>query len=162
MQRSLVFVKLVEGRDPPCNYEINNHLYTKGYKLSSRLHLSKMGDICQNNPCASRAEEFFHFAERQESCKKDVQRPFGVLISIFYCSIPYSYVVSRPNVKGDACLCHHANMVIESDCQTRDMHARPHNCEGLLADVDNQVPLNFADFIAMNVAIHDSNTHQQL
>jgi hypothetical protein len=40
-----------------------------------------MGEIGHNNTHASRSE--VHFAERQESCGKDIERAFGMLQSRF-------------------------------------------------------------------------------
>jgi hypothetical protein len=51
------------------------------------------------------------------------------------------------------------NMVIESDRKTRARHFGPYECAGLLADVDHQVLVDFANFISMNAEIRDSDTH---
>ena len=61
-----------------------------------------------------------------------------------------------------ACVIMH-NMIIEDD---RKNHARthvgPYECEGPLAEVDHELPADFADFLAMHAEIRDSNVHDQL
>jgi hypothetical protein len=71
-------------------------------------------------------------------------------ISIYYCSIPCSYMVSRPNVGGDTCLCDHVQHD-HKECQEDSSQT----CGSLwvggpLAGVDHQVPAYFANFIAMH------------
>ncbi|KAK1698077.1 hypothetical protein QYE76_014774 [Lolium multiflorum] len=61
-----------------------------------------------------------------------------------------------------ACVIMH-NMIIEDD---RKNHARthvgPYECQGPLAEVDHELPADFADFLAMHAEIRDSNVHDQL
>jgi hypothetical protein len=71
LQRYLVFYRQVDGYAPPCNYDINDHQYTKGHYIA---HISKMIDISEDNLPASRLEEvsiFFGAGELQKGCGAD-------------------------------------------------------------------------------------------
>jgi hypothetical protein len=54
------------------------------------------------------------------------------------------------------------NMIIENNRKTRARHIGLYECQGLLAEVDHQVPEEFADFLARNAEIYDTNIHAQL
>ena len=77
LQQSPVFSRLVEGHAPPRNYEINGHEYTKGYYLADSIY-PKWSTIVQTIR-EPRGPKKQYFAMRQESCRKDVERAFGVL-----------------------------------------------------------------------------------
>ena len=81
LQRSPVFAKLVEGYAPPCNYTINNHHYDKGYYLADGIYPKWATFVKTISEPRGPAKS--HFASRQESCRKDVERAFGVLQSRF-------------------------------------------------------------------------------
>jgi hypothetical protein len=61
-----------------------------------------------------------------------------------------------------ACVIMH-NMIIEDD---RKNHARrhvgPYECVGPLAEVDHELPADFANFLVMHAEIRDNNVHDQL
>ena len=41
LQYSLVFVRLVDGQAPECNYVVNGHQYNKGYYLAAVAELRR-------------------------------------------------------------------------------------------------------------------------
>jgi hypothetical protein len=55
------------------------------------------------------------------------------------------------------------NMIIEAD---RKNHARTlvgaYECQSPLAEVDHELPADFADFLVIHAEIRDSNVHEQL
>ncbi|KAK1631803.1 hypothetical protein QYE76_006118 [Lolium multiflorum] len=99
-----------------------------------------------------------------KNCPKDVERAFGVLQAQFaivrYPALTWSHDQMWEVMQ--ACVIMH-NMIIEDD---RKNHARshvgPYECQGPLAEVDHELPADFADFLAMHAEIPDSNVHEQL
>ena len=60
-----------------------------------------------------------------------------------------------------ACVIMH-NMIIESERKNPSNDHGPYEYVGPLADVDHQVPAEFADFLAMHGEIRDRDMHFQL
>jgi hypothetical protein len=79
LQRSPVFARLADGNAPVYNYEINGHPYNKCYYLADDIYpdwstfMKIIGEPVE--------EKNRRFAKRLESCRKDVERAFGVLQS---------------------------------------------------------------------------------
>ncbi|KAK1663445.1 hypothetical protein QYE76_051604 [Lolium multiflorum] len=120
-------------------------------------------DFCPPNwsfaMVAAPLESFWSFVKW-----KDVERAFGVLQAQFaivrYPALSWSHDQMWEVMQ--ACVIMH-NMIIEDD---RKNHARthvgPYECEGPLAEVDHELPADFANFLAMHAEIRDSNVHDQL
>jgi hypothetical protein len=75
--RSLVFARLAEGDAPMFNYEINGHLYNKCYYLADGIYTEWSTFV--KTIYEPTEEKNRRFAKRQEACRKDVERAFGVL-----------------------------------------------------------------------------------
>ena len=61
-----------------------------------------------------------------------------------------------------ACVIMH-NMIIEDDRKNQvRRHVGPYECQGPLAEVDHELPADFADFLAMHAEIRDNNVYEQL
>ena len=55
------------------------------------------------------------------------------------------------------------NMIIEDDHKNQvRRYVGSYECQGPLAEVDHDVPADFADFVDMHAEIRDSNIHEQL
>ncbi|KAK1609059.1 hypothetical protein QYE76_032732 [Lolium multiflorum] len=151
-----------KGHAPPCNYEINGHQYTKGYYLADGIYPKWVTFV--KTISAPSGQKNSHFAARQEACRKDVERAFGVLQAQFaivrYPALSWSHDQMWEVMQ--ACVIMH-NMIIEDDRKNQvRRHVGPYECQGPLAEVDHELPTDFADFLAMHAEIRDNNVHDQL
>lgn len=75
LESSHLFANHVEGIAPLANYTINGKEYNMGY------YLAEMGTLVQtiHNPCDAKKKLF---AMKQEACRKNVERAFGVMRSL--------------------------------------------------------------------------------
>jgi hypothetical protein len=81
LHRSFLFARLAEGQDPEEHYTINGNKYTKGYYLGDGIYPSWATIVKTiSKPQCNKKK---YFALSQESCRKDVERAFGVLQSRF-------------------------------------------------------------------------------
>ena len=81
LHRSHVFDDLANGRTPEVEFWVNGNPYTMGYYLADRIY----PDWATLVKTVSAPVTMKHqvFAATQESCRKDVERAFGVLQSKF-------------------------------------------------------------------------------
>jgi hypothetical protein len=76
-----MFSKLVKWQSPPVNYEINGHQYNNEYYFVDGIYpkwTTLLKTISGPTP-GKRA----NFSQRQEACRKDVERAFGVIQARF-------------------------------------------------------------------------------
>jgi hypothetical protein len=72
-----VFAKLAEGHALACNYKINNHTYTKGYYLADEIYPRWAMFVKKITKPSGQKKSCF--AKHRDSCRKDIERAFGVL-----------------------------------------------------------------------------------
>ncbi|KAG7594015.1 Harbinger transposase-derived protein [Arabidopsis thaliana x Arabidopsis arenosa] len=114
LNSSNLFSKLAQGIAPPANYIIQGQEYTMGYYIADGIY-PKWSTIVQtiSDPQSPKKQLF---AARQESCRKDVERAFGVLQSKF-AIITGAARYWKKEVLHDimtACIIMH-NMIIEDE-----------------------------------------------
>jgi hypothetical protein len=81
LQRSPVFDDLANGRAPVVNFTVNGNEYNMGYYLADGIYpdwATLMKSV--SSPLGNKRK---WFSERQESCRKDAERTFGVLRARF-------------------------------------------------------------------------------
>ena len=157
---SPVFSKLVEGHAPPVDYVINGRHYNKGYYLADGIY-PKWATFVKtiSNPSTPKLCEF---VKKQEACRKDVERAFGVLQQRFAVVRFPAMTWSKDQMWEvmNCCVCLH-NMIIENERKHPVPLAEqeaPYEREGPLAQPNHQVPPSWAAFIAMRQEIRDSTT----
>ncbi|XP_021999451.1 uncharacterized protein LOC110896359 [Helianthus annuus] len=119
LNQSLVFNQILEGNAPQCNFIVNGNEYTQGYYLADGIYpewstLVKSFVYPPNNNLKTQ-----YFKRRQESCRKDVERAFGVLQARWAMIRGPGRSTSIP-VLGDimhACIILH-NMIVEDEGHT--------------------------------------------
>jgi hypothetical protein len=114
LHRSPVFDPMTTGRMPPVNYTINGHPYNFGYYL--------VDGIYPNWPTFVKAirhpyeEKKVYFTQMQESCRKDIERAFGVLQARWAVLRGPAYGWDRNRLTEiiTACIIMH-NMIVEDE-----------------------------------------------
>ncbi|KAL5576009.1 hypothetical protein UlMin_017708 [Ulmus minor] len=158
LEASHLFANLAEGIAPPAHYVIQGKEYNMGYYLADGIY-PKWSTLVQSihDP---RGPKKKLFAMKQEGCRKDVERAFGVLQSRFA-------IVEGParfwnkNVLHDimtACIIMH-NMIIEDE---RDVDAAIEDwMEAPTPEVEIAVDENtrFQEFLARHRQIKDREAH---
>eukprot|EP00267_Zea_mays_P051534 XP_020404495.1 protein ALP1-like [Zea mays] len=114
LHRSPVFDPLTTGRMPPVNYTVNGHAYNFRYYLADGIY--------PNWPTFVKAirhpyeEKKVYFTQMQESCRKDIERAFGVLQARWAVLRGPAYGWDRNRLTEiiTACIIMH-NMIVEDE-----------------------------------------------
>jgi hypothetical protein len=144
------------------NFVINDHEYNKGYYLADGIY-SRWGTFVKTITGVVPGGKKSWFAQCQDSCRKDVERAFGVLQARF--SIVRFLELTRSKdpmweIMNAYVIMH--NMIIKSERELLVYDHEPYHRQGSLTTVNHQVPTEFAAFIAVRQEIQDANTHSQL
>ncbi|KAL5741764.1 hypothetical protein ACOSP7_028496 [Xanthoceras sorbifolium] len=161
LEASHLFSNLAKGLAPPAHYVIQGKEYNTGYYLADSIY-PKWSTLVQTIHDL-RGPKKSLFAMKQEACRKDVERAFGVLQSRFA-------IVKGParfwnkHVLHDimsSCIIMH-NMIVEDE---RDVDADIDNWrEAPAPEVDMAVDENtrFQQFLARHREIRDKEAHISL
>ncbi|XP_073121900.1 uncharacterized protein [Henckelia pumila] len=114
LEASNLFSNLAQGIAPPANYFIGGKEYHQGYYLADGIY-PKWSTLVQtiHDP---RGPKKKYFAMKQESCRKDVERAFGVLQSRFAIVASPARAWQKKQLHDimTACIIMH-NMIIEDE-----------------------------------------------
>ncbi|KAG7640788.1 Harbinger transposase-derived protein [Arabidopsis suecica] len=115
LEASHLFANLAEGTAPPASYVINGKPYNMGYYLADGIY-PKWSTLVQtiHDP---RGPKKKLFAMKQEACRKDVERAFGVLQLRFAIVAGPSRLWNKTVLHDimTSCIIMH-NMIIEDEC----------------------------------------------
>ncbi|XP_050238080.1 uncharacterized protein LOC126687565 [Mercurialis annua] len=154
-------IDLTQGISPPANYVISGKEYNMGYYLADSIY-PKWSTIVQtiHEP---RTPKNKYFAIKQEACRKDVERAFGVLQARFAIIVGPARFWKK-DVLHDimtSCIIMH-NMIIEDE---RDLNATITNSmEGEIPQVEMVLndDARFEEFFARHRQIKNKNAHLAL
>ena len=161
LNSSHLFSNLTQGISPPAHYVIQGKEYNTGYYLADDIY-PKWSTIVQtiHEP---RGPKKKYFAMKQEACRKDVERAFGVLQSRFaIVAGPVRYW--RKEVLHDimtTCIILH-NMIVEDE---RDLNAHIEiEMETHASEVEMVIDENtrFQNFISRYGQIRNKDAHIEL
>ncbi|XP_020254084.1 uncharacterized protein LOC109831156 [Asparagus officinalis] len=158
LESSNIFSNLAQGIAPPAHYVIQGKEYNMGYYLADGIY-PKWATIVQTiqQPQGRKKK---YFAMKQEACRKDVERAFGVLQSRF-AIVAGSARFWKKHVLHDimtACIIMH-NMIIEDE---RDLYAPIQEVrEAPTPEVDMVADetTRFTQFITRYGKIKDKDAH---
>ncbi|PRQ37575.1 putative harbinger transposase-derived protein [Rosa chinensis] len=161
LEASYLFAELAAGKSPPCHYFIKDKAYDVGYYLADGIY-PKWSTLVQTiHDPQGRKKQFF--ATKQESCRKDVERAFGVLQSR-WAIVKGAARFWDKRVLHDimtTCIIMH-NMIIEDErdltAPIREFNQAPAPTVEMVVDEDAR----FNQFLARNRQIKDKTAHFEL
>ncbi|CAH9126923.1 unnamed protein product [Cuscuta epithymum] len=161
LEASNLFSDLAQGIAPPAHYIIQGKEYNVGYYLADGIY-PKWSTLVQtiHQPQGRKKK---YFAMRQEACRKDVERAFGVLQSRFAIIAGPSRFWEKKVLHDimSACIIMH-NMIIENE---RDIHAPVEDVRDTpVPDIEVAVDeaARFTQFLSRHNQIHDKDAHIEL
>ncbi|XP_042449188.1 putative nuclease HARBI1 [Zingiber officinale] len=159
LESSHLFSNLAQGIAPPARYVIQGKEYNMGYYLADGIY-PKWFTLVQTIQDPSSTKNKL-FAMKQEACRKDVERAFGVLQSRFAIVAGPSRFWQK-NILHDimtSCIIMH-NMIIEDKRNTNTSIVDQGEVSST-ADVDTAVDDNirFQEFLARYEGIKNKNAH---
>ena len=141
---------------------INGHEYDKGYYLADGIYPTWSTFV--KTIRSPNGEADCHFAKRQESVRKDVERAFGVLQGRF-AVVRYpclSWSLDEMCEIMNACVIMH-NMIIEDERDMRrQLVGEVFDFQGPMANPQPDVPTQYAEFLTIHREIRDGTMHKQL
>ncbi|XP_023633251.1 uncharacterized protein LOC111828755 [Capsella rubella] len=168
LDRSPVFDDILQGRAPKCKYVVNGNEYSLGYYLTDGIY-PKWATFIQSIPLPQ-GDKPSLFAEKQEACRKDVERAFGVLQARFAIIKNPALIWDKERIASimRACIILH-NMIVEDE---RDMYTQFNVSEFQQAETegstrvdfsyDTYMPSNIVDLMAARTRLRDRTKHEQL
>ena len=158
LESSHLISNLAQGIAPPANYVIQGKEYNIGYYLADSIY-PKWSNIVQtiHEPRTMKKK---YFAMKQEACRKDVERAFGVLQARF-AIVAGPARFWRKDVLHDimrACIIMH-NMIIEDERDLNEIITD--TMEAPIPEVEMVVDDNtrFQEFFARHRQIKDKDVH---
>ncbi|XP_020157755.1 uncharacterized protein [Aegilops tauschii subsp. strangulata] len=160
--RSPSFLKQLHHmiKAPPCYYTVNGNEYNTGYYLVDDIYPPWATFV--NTISSPVGQKKYHFAQRQEAARKDVERTFGVLEKRFA-------VVHGPAKYWDPkalwkvmtyCVVMH-NMIVEDEGEDVAADLEFENM-GDPIELTDQNPAKFEECVQMHQQIRHRGTHEQL
>ncbi|XP_065075002.1 uncharacterized protein LOC135698796 [Ochlerotatus camptorhynchus] len=150
---------IYSGKAPPVKYVINGHIYNTGYYLADGIY-PPLSTLVQTIPSPV-GNKRKHFAEMQESARKDIERTFGVLTSRFEIIKNPARLWNKEELGSimRTCIILH-NMIIEDqrDCSTPFDGDTSANTNPVLSTGE----VVFGAFLARFEKVHDTFLHNQL
>jgi len=158
LHRSPIFSSYLRGRSAPVEFVVNGTNYNMGYYLADGIYPEWAGFVKSiRHPMEQKTR---HFAQQQESARKDIERAFGVLQTRFAVIRGPAYGWHRDQINDImmTCIILH-NMIVE------DEQENAHNTDfldiGQLAVPYPNNPDRQA-FVAASHRLHDRTMHFQL
>jgi transposon-encoded protein len=164
LDRSHLFDDLLNGVAPACEFQVNGNDYDTGYYLTDGIYPEWSAFIPSIR--LPRGPEEKHFAQVQESVRKDVERAFGVLQARFH-------IIRNPVFYWDletvgktmiACVILH-NMIVEDERDTYGLRFDFSDFEDTPEAPSECVPRARADmtaFLQARFRLRNRANHQQL
>ncbi|XP_075508196.1 uncharacterized protein LOC142545112 [Primulina tabacum] len=161
LSKSHLFVNLANGVVLPAIYVIQGKEYTMGYYLADGIY-PRYATLVQtiHNPQGPKKK---YFAARQESCRKDVERAFGVLQSKWVIITGPARVWSK-RVLHDimtTCIIMH-NMIIKDERDENVSVTDYRESPIVYVKMARDEHVRFQDFIARHRQIKDESAHYAL
>ena len=144
------------------NFEVNGRHYNKGYYLADGIY-PRWSTFVKTISNVVPGGKKSHFAKVLETCRKDVERAFGVLQSRFAVVRYLAQTWSKDQMWEimTCCVILH-NMIIESEQEDPVFDTEPYYRQGPLAEVDHQLPATWTAYLSMRQEIRDPQVHHQL
>ncbi|XP_073154148.1 uncharacterized protein [Henckelia pumila] len=161
LSKSHLFANLANGVAPPANYVIQGKEYIVRYYLADGIY-PKWATLVQtiHNPQGPKRQ---YFAARHESCRKDVERAFGVLQSKWAIITGPARLWSKQVLHDimTTCIIMH-NMIIEDEKNEHVSVTNYREAPTPYVEMAHDEHVRFQEFLARHRQIKDKSVHYAL